>query len=135
MSGNLGIGTTNPRSPLEARGDIRLGADGNLFALAAAENLRLVRGTVSSGGGITAGSGFAVNRYKTGYYRITFSTQFPSAPSIAVTQIFGSFGSGGNTLDNAVLTGITNTQFEVQVGNSAGAPSNRAFSFVAIGPR
>ena len=135
LTGSLGIGTTNPRSPLEARGDIRLGADGNLFAVAGAENLRLVRGTVSSGGGITAGSGFSVSRYKTGYYRITFTPQFPGPPSVAVTQIFGSFGSGGNTLDNAVLTQITSTQCEVQVGNSSGVASNRAFSFVAIGPR
>ncbi len=135
VTGSLGIGTSTPQSPLEVRGNIRLGPTGALFAPAGTENLRLVRGTVSAGGAITAGSGFSVVRTKTGYYRITFTPAFPSPPSVAVTQIFGSFGAGGNTLDNAVLTGIISSQCEVQVGDSNGAASNRAFSFVVMGPR
>jgi hypothetical protein len=134
-TGSVGLGTANPRSRLEALGDIRLGATGDLFAASGGENLRLVRGTVNADGSVAAGAGFSVNRFQTGYFRITFTTGFSSAPSVAVTQIFGSFGNGGSTLDNAVLTGITTTQFEVQVGDSNGDPSNRSFSFVVMGPR
>lgn len=135
--GNVGIGTESPLSKLDVRGDIRM-ADGSLFASAAGERLRLIRGNVLSNGVPLDGSGFQVNKQPNGQYEILFLPPFSSRPSASATQVFQNFwdfSGGGDTRDNAVIVGIDNTHMVVRTGDANGTRTDRDFSFIVIGPR
>jgi hypothetical protein len=135
--GKIGIGALIPRSELEVRGDIRLRADGELFAPGGVESLRILRGTVRSDKVIIAGAGFSVDPTSAGIglYNISFTEAFPTPPSASVTQVFFSGGSGGDTRDNAVIISIDSNGMRLKTGDSAGDASNRDFSFIVVGPR
>jgi len=137
FSGNIGVGHTFLRERIDVNGNIRLGAGGSVLAAGGEENLRILRGSVH--GGINEnGTGYTTIWVATGICDITFNSSFPGRPSASVTQAFGgldAFDSGGDTRDNAVIVGINTTRLRVKVGDSAGAPSNRDFSFLVIGPR
>ena len=78
-TGSIGIGTTAPRTPLEVNGTVRLGLNGNLFAVGGEVNLRLIRGTVDGNGVKRDGEGFTVQRLGLGRYEIGFfNNPFPS---------------------------------------------------------
>jgi hypothetical protein len=109
----------------------------------AEETLRIIRGTVSAGGGIIAGSGFTVNRYSTGLYQIQFTAPFSSRPSVTATrhgrlgttivvfELANGWAYNGN-LDSVPGIGGFNVGI---LDPSAVAPYNQSFSFIAIGPR
>jgi hypothetical protein len=109
----------------------------------AEETLRIIRGTVSAGGGIIAGSGFTVNRYSTGLYQIQFTAPFSSRPSVTATrhgrlgttiivfELANGWAYNGN-LDSVPGIGGFNVGI---LDPTAVAPYNQSFSFIAIGPR
>ncbi|HEX5871576.1 MAG TPA: hypothetical protein VFY65_14215 [Longimicrobium sp.] len=142
-SGNVGIGTIAPTAKLHVEGDIL--ATGNvslskgLFAPAAFENTRILRGIVNYNGDPDSGSsGFTAKRDTIGIYDITFKPAFTGRPAGVVTQIypnFDDFGSGGSPLDNAVIVGINANKMRVKTGNDKGIVSDRQFCFIVIGPR
>lgn len=132
--GNVGIGTTSAAERLDVRGNIKLHFDGSLYAPGGTENLRVLRGTVNPDGSTATGAGFTVSREDTGRYSITFPP-FPSPPSGSATQIFFGVGNGGDTRDNAVFIEIDNAKVRVKTGDSGGIASDRAFTFVILGPR
>jgi hypothetical protein len=121
-----------------------LGSDNysNIYAANIAscpETLNMIRGTVETNGNILAGMGFSVNRPSTGYYTITFTTAFSNVPTVVATQQYpadNSFSNvSQNTKDNAVIVGVSTTQFQVKCGNADGGLADRRFHFIAIGLR
>jgi hypothetical protein len=111
---------------------------GNLSAAGGVENLRMLRGYIQSNGATRAGGGFSVNRTSTGLYDIHFELPFLSVPAASVTQVYSGSTSderGGDTRDNAVIVRLATDRMRVKIGDSAGAASDRDFSFVVIGPR
>jgi hypothetical protein len=135
FKGNMGLGTTTPRSPLEVIGDVRLGNSGQLFAPGADEKLRIIRGTISVEGNIVAGTGFQVSHAATGHYVITFDTPFTGPPSVTATSALP-----GETVSATVIA--------VQTANAANftvrqychnlnicGDADGYFHFIAIGPR
>jgi hypothetical protein len=137
-TGNVGIGTSTgsyPAAKLDVRGDIKLGASGQLFAQGAEENLRTVRGYA---GGIPAvpvvvrGAGYSIARTAgeaTGSYDITYTTPFTDLPVITATPIHAT----QERFATVVQSG--NSSARIRIYNKFGGLENVDFLFVAIGPR
>lgn len=99
-------------------------------AVAGVENLRIVRGIVSSSGAILEGTGFTVAKTGTGQYTVTITSAFLDLPSVLI--------SGTNAPGAAF--GVTNSIFVgsfavVIYASVTGAPSDANFCFLAVGPR
>jgi hypothetical protein len=128
-SGLVGIGTSSPAERLDVRGNIKLGTSGQYFAPSATENLRMLRGRVSSGGSVLTGTGFTSSRTNVGIYNIVFSTTFPVAPVlVAAAEAVG-------TPFYATVSFTTTTQAGVRTFNASGAPADAGFSFMIAGTR
>ena len=126
-SGRVGIGTGSPQSTLEVRGTVRIGPSGDHFATGGFENLRVVRGTISSSGGISYGSGFTCVRTAAGDYTITFSTAFFDWATTTISTMFS--GTSGIVFQGG--PGFA----RVRTYNSAGVLSDTGFNFISVGIR
>lgn len=124
---NVGIGTDTPGAPLDVRGSMKLGNTGELFAPGGPENLRIIRGSVSSAGAILEGSGFTVSHRGTGLYLVTFNTAFSDAPTVLGSAGAGRTFSAGNL-------GTTSADIATQ-STTTGSTADAQFHFIAIGPR
>jgi hypothetical protein len=135
-NGNVGIGTNDPAAKLQVIGDVKLGNNGQYFVPGGEENLRILRGSVSSAGVIINGSGFTATRTPpgtAGKYTITFTTGFSANPTVTV-----SCGAAGQTLasaDSASVGSLSTTGFTVETGTRNIGYFDEPFSFIAIGPR
>lgn len=95
----------------------------------AATSLKIVRGSLNSGGGIISGEGFSVSHTLTGQYNISFTSTFASAPSVTMSPDTGSAtGAGYSSLSSSAVNVII-------YSSSTLAVTNGPFSFIAIGPR
>ena len=94
----------------------------------AVENLRIVRGTISTDGTITAGSGFSVSLTMPNGLVVAFNTPFSSPPSVVVSPLTNDGWVQG-------VTTITTNSF-ISGGSLSGVGAfRRGFTFIAIGPR
>ena len=134
--GRVGIGTTSPQAALEVRGDVRLGSNGQLFAPASGENLRIVRGYIDKNGDIKAGSGFSVFHTDAGIYDIVFSPPFTGLPAIVATvDLCDSVQSCSQTFlihTDSVTTSFVRFFVWKEIGVSL---ESQPFHFIAIGAR
>jgi len=134
-SGNIGIGATTPGAKLDVRGDIRLGASGEFLATSGEENLRIVRGIISSTGTILRGAGFTVARTfpsgSDGQFTITFTTPFASPPAVCFTADFVDF----QPPRFAMTDDVNASSAAVRIFNASGVTLDTPFHFIAIGPR
>ena len=124
----VGIGTDSPGAALDVRGDVMLGASGELSAVGGVDNLRMIAGAVTSGGSVFSGTGFTVLKVVTGVYEITYLTNFSGFPVPVVTP-FGSqprFATIGNNFDDG---------FSVRIWDSSGSLVDSHFKFIVVGPR
>ncbi|MCP4925655.1 MAG: hypothetical protein GY916_06910 [Gammaproteobacteria bacterium] len=139
--GNVGIGTSSPAEKLDVRGDIKLGASGDLFAAAGVENLRILAGRIDSAGGVDQGQGFTALRTATGRYTIFFLEAFASPP-VVVANSYGNYDnilsvSNANTVSCQISVRDirTDSQIDAALDDEATKYENWAFTFTAIGPR
>ena len=123
-NGNVGIGTTAPTAKLDVAGDIK--SNGKSVPVAE-ENLRIVRGTVSSTGTVLKGSGFTATRTSLGYYKISFTTAFSDTPTITSTSINNYYICD---LSLPTASGVS----PLWMSNTHVA-TDCDFNFIAIGPR
>ena len=131
--GNIGLGTTTPTAKLDVRGNVKLGANGEFFAPSSQENLRIIRGSVDAAGNIVNGSGFTISRTAPGVYLITFSTPFANTPTITASARYLAGYAAGVAMPNNVTSATAEVVIQFpSVGDDVG---NRAFFFMAIGPR
>jgi hypothetical protein len=126
-SGNVGIGTNTPTAKLQVKGDIKLGTNGALFAVAGPESLRILRGVVNSVGTNLFGAGYTVAHTGAGAYTLTFATSFADVPAVTVTAQSGASFSATCTSVSAGSAGI-----RTWAGNVA---TDNQFDFIAIGPK
>lgn len=130
--GKVGIGTSTPTERLEVRGNIRLGSSGEYFAPAGAENLRVIRGEVSSAGAQVRGTGFTCSRTGTGTYQINFSPAFPTIggePDITVSPESSTVFFVG-----IVKVALYNSA-TIRIVNASNTAVDATFHFIAVGPR
>jgi len=130
FAGNVGVGTTSPQAKLDVRGDIRLGPSGQFRAASGEENLRIVRGIITAGGNLSGGTGFTVTLFAPGVYDITFTTPFPTRPTITVTPEPDKDGLSAITRD-VTAGGARIVVFNPSRETTVAEP----FHFIAIGPR
>jgi hypothetical protein len=114
---------------ISLEGDVKLGSSAQLYAPGGEENLRLVRGEVSSAGVVVRGTGFTATKVGTGLYRVTFNTPFPSDPTVTANTAAYNFNGAGLNL-------VRSNSFEVVVFfNQTGPQQDSPFHFIAVGPR
>ncbi|APR79296.1 Flagellar hook-length control protein FliK [Minicystis rosea] len=99
------------------------------------ESLRTLRGVIGPSGAVLSGAGFTVTKPLTGVYDVTFNVAFSSMPTVVVTQMYnGDLGySAGNTLDNAVVVGVSITKARFKIGDAGGNGADRHFHFIVVG--
>lgn len=83
----------------------------------------VVSGIVSSGGSVTAGSGFTATRNSAGDYTVTFNTAFSSTPVVVMT------GTAGFLMGN--IAAASASSFEVIFKNTSGTATDSGFHFMA----
>jgi hypothetical protein len=129
---NLAAGT------LSATGNVTIGSSATTRTLllnnkpvpVAEENLRIIRGTVDSSGGVIAGTGFTAAIANQFQVTVTFNPgTFSSEPSVAVSPFDRSDGW------TQYVNAITSSQFSSGAALSGVGAVRRAFTFIAIGPR
>lgn len=128
-SGRVGIGTTTPATNLQVIGDVQFGPSGELSAVGAETDLRIIRGRVSSGGVRVFGSGFTVSRIGTGVYAIDFTPDFVDQPSIVATC--HSTGPDRIAMISSPLAGSCT----IRVVSGSGTAVDAYFDLVVIGLR
>ena len=133
--GNVGIGTGSaaPTAKLDVAGDIK--SNGKSVPVAE-ENLRIIRGTVTRAGAITAGSGFTVGPVNSADTQITinFTTAFSATPTIMISNpIINNERDAGTTVLFSV--GRTTSSVKIEGYNTVNLFHRAGFDFIAIGPR
>ncbi|MFO1322810.1 MAG: hypothetical protein U1F15_01990 [Burkholderiales bacterium] len=130
--GNVGIATDAPAERLDVRGNVKLGASGNYFAVGAPVNVKLIAGSVPENAP-AAGDGWSASHTGEGTYHVDFSPPFQGTPVVVVTLV--------NPLaeDNVIcVTASGQSGFNVVVRDieaDSTEPQNSAFNFIAIGAR
>lgn len=128
-TGLVGIGTTAPAARLDVRGDVKLGSTGQYFAPGGVENLRIIRGRISSVGVVQFGTDFTATRLGTGNYRITFASAFADTPTVTATAIDVSVPQV------ATVSANSTTSVEIRTWSISGAAADTDFTFIVVGPR
>ena len=94
------------------------------------ENLRIIRGTVDSSGGVIAGTGFTAAIHDAYKVVVTFNSgTFSSAPSVVVSPIDTASGW------TQYVSSISSSEFYCGGALSGTGYQRRSFTFIAIGPR
>jgi hypothetical protein len=133
ISGFVGIGTTAPAAKLDVRGDVKLGSSGQYYAPAGEENLRIIRGTISSGGITIEGSGFTPTQQSTGHYHIQFTIPFAFPPSVTLSVVTT---GDEHAFQAEIRNAISTTGFDVITNRSdTGDYHSMQFTMIAVGPR
>ena len=91
-------------------------------------NLKIIRGSITAAGAITAGSGFTVAGPVTNTFTITFTDTFASRPSCQATAL------AAPSTKAAQCQTISTSQLKVYTWTSGVGGSDEAFEFLAIGP-
>jgi hypothetical protein len=132
--GRVGVGTALPAERLDVRGEIRLGANGDFFALGGLQPLRLVAGHVTAAGNLLRGQGFGPIRTNQGQYHVSFSVPFTTPPIVVVAPVDADGEDNLLTVRNLVAGGFDVTARDTTPPNE-GDLLDTAFTFVAFGPR
>ncbi len=135
FSGKVGIGTATPQTKLDVRGDIKLGATGQLFAPGGEEKLRIVRGVISAAGDRIEGAGFtAVHGNVDGLYLVNFTPAFASTPAVMATVDNSPTIVDALFVVNNHFSSASSVQFHVRNPEDE-SRANRGIHFIAVGPR
>ena len=128
--GKVGIGTSVPAAKLDVRGDVKLGASGEYFAVKSPASDRSLRGSISFNGTIDAtrsSPGFTITHNSTGVYTINFTVPFTSPPTVVVSGT-------AQCCRPRVTTTQTNSAFVHVLEYSTDALTDAPFTFIAMGP-
>ena len=131
-STNVGIGTIQPTSKLDVRGNIKMGGNGEFFGTGGVENLLLVRGMVNLDGTSFGQPGFSVTKPGTGEYVVMLTTPPPFDGScFAVATPFSDDGSPASAVITRFTGGTIGFSFSLSTFDSTGALADRRFFFIA----
>ncbi|MBI4064574.1 MAG: hypothetical protein HY401_09795 [Elusimicrobia bacterium] len=132
VSGNVGIGTSNPAQKLEVAGAIKA-SGGYVQPGSGGEALRMIRGAINANNTPKYGSGFTMGaKGGTGVYNVNFITAFSAAPVCMAIR-----GPTTAPLPAAIHISATPTTSSCQITlMKTDDPSNTDgdFMFIVVGP-
>lgn len=129
----VGINTATPAQALDVRGSIKLGDSGELFALGAAPNFRVVAGDVTAAGALNRGTGFGVLPLGTGRYLITFLPAFAATPFVVASAV-GDADTNA-TIETVSSNSCTVRTFDTENNGEPAGDDDARFMFIAMGVR
>jgi hypothetical protein len=127
---------------LTVSGNVKIGAQG-VSAAGGAESLRIIRGTINPDGSKVQGEGFTIKKVDQGLYEIVFTPAFPFVPAASATQIFPNINANPGPTDErgsssqsdfANIAYLSPDRMRIKTAIPGGF-SDRAFSFIVIGPQ
>jgi hypothetical protein len=129
-TGNAEVFSVDGNGNVEADGDVKFGPSAGLFAPGGAENLRVVRGRVSSAAAVIDGSGFSATHPSTGTYNVNMSAGFNGTSSPVVIPV-------NSSPLIPIITGLSSPTggFAVLFFDTSGTLTDTEFIFIAAGPR
>lgn len=134
-TGFVGIGTNIPAVSLHVMGSVRLGTNGNLFALGAEQESRLVSGSHVGTDDSSSGRGYSISRVETGKYVVSFTPPFSGIPQVVASSL-----NEDDTDHIITIKNVNNGSCLMicsDVGNydvQGGDVQNTSFNFIAVGP-
>ena len=134
--GRMGIGTLTPNAALDVRGEVRLGGNGDYFAVGASDASRMIAGLVPAGGN-AAGPGWQsfAAPLTDGVYTIAFPVPFSAAPIVVVTLVDPPNDDNVICVKNVSAGGFTVVSRDITNAGDNTSPQDCAFNFIALGPR
>lgn len=108
------------------------GADLGSNTATTVENLRIIRGRISSTGAVVVGTGFTAVRNGLADYTITFSSPFTSEPTVTATSYNNNIATDDYPVSIVVTT---NSSVRLTPRITGGFRGDTSFNFIAIGPR
>lgn len=135
--GRVGVGTLTPAESVDVRGNVKLGANGDYFAIGALDNLRTIAGSVPQAGN-AAGNGWQSMHIplQSGTYLVSFPVPFNAAPVVIVTPVDPQNDDNTICVKNVSGNGFTVVSRDIDPGSADGSSAqNTAFNFIALGSR
>ncbi len=131
-TGNVGVGTVAPLDRLDVRGNVRIGSNGNYFAVGSPNVVRLLAGSVPGTTDADTGD-WSSTHTGDGEYRVNFAVPFSGIPVVTATLVDPLNEDNLICVRSVSATGFNVSIRDIEPGSTPAQDS--AFNFIVVGTR